>query len=103
MRIGKLLADPRRHRIDDLRCDRGRGLVIEIDHAASDLLRALIRRHSVRKRCTSLSLVEGPKLTRIAEVATSAGTPMAPSTRLVFMLPEEQALPADTEIPARSS
>ena len=28
---------------------------------------------------------------------------MAASTRLAFMLPDEQALPADTEMPARSS
>ena len=35
--------------------------------------------------------------------ASSAGTPIAASTRLGFMLPDEQALPADTEMPARSS
>ena len=28
---------------------------------------------------------------------------MAASTRLGFMLPDEQALPADTEMPARSN
>ncbi len=29
--------------------------------------------------------------------------PMASSTRLGFMLPDEQALPADTAMPARSN
>ena len=51
----------------------------------------------------SRSLVSGPKLTRMVEPASSAETPIAASTWLGFMLPDEQALPADTEIQARSS
>ena len=62
-----------------------------------------IRRHSSRKRSTSLSEVEGPKLTRMTVDAISSGMRIAVRTRLGFMLPDEQALPAETEMPARSS
>jgi hypothetical protein len=62
-----------------------------------------IERHSERKRSISASLVAGPKLTRMAEAAMSGATTIAVSTRLGFMLPDEQALPAETEMPARSS
>jgi hypothetical protein len=54
-------------------------------------------------RSISASLVDGPKLTRMTVLATSGLKPMAPRTRLGLMLPDEQALPADTEMPARSS
>jgi hypothetical protein len=39
----------------------------------------------------------------MTDAAISLGTPIAASTLLGFMLPDEQALPAETEIPARSS
>jgi hypothetical protein len=40
---------------------------------------------------------------RMKQLPTSAGRPIASRTRLGFMLPDEQALPADTAIPARSN
>ena len=51
----------------------------------------------------SLSRVCGPKLTRITSRASSSRQPMAVRTWLVLRLPEAQALPAETAIPARSS
>src|SRR3982751_1805246 len=101
MGVRELLGEPRLHRLRDVRRDRRRCLVIEIDHAAA--ARLLIRRHSSRNRSTSPSLVCGPKLTRRKPDATSAATFIAASTWLAFILPEEQALPAETAIPARSS
>src|SRR6185369_6098784 len=103
MRVGKPLLDPGLHRV---RCfwRNGSGcLIIEVDHAAAAFARFFIFRHSPRKRSTAASRVDGPKLTRIVHEAMSSGTPIAERTRLGFMLPEEQALPAETEIPARSS
>ena len=47
-------------------------------------------------------MVPQPRLTRIADAASSAGTPMAVSTWEGFTLPLEQADPALTAIPARS-
>ena len=46
---------------------------------------------------------QAPDFTRITDAATSSRTCIAPRTRLGFMLPDEQALPAETEMPARSS
>src|SRR5690242_2497566 len=103
MRVDELLLDPGPHRFGDFGGYRRTCLIIEVDHAACALPRLAILRHSARKRSTSASLVVGPKLTRMTDAAISSGTPIAASTRLGFMLPEEQALPADTEIPARSS
>src|ERR1700754_646097 len=103
MRVGEFLLDPRTHRFGDFRRDRRSGLIVEVDHAASALARPLMRRHSVVNLSTSRSSVVGPKLTRMTEAAVSCGTPIAARTRLGFMLPDEQALPAETEIPARSS
>src|SRR6185369_132956 len=103
VRVGKLLLDPRLHRLRDFWRERGCRLVIEVDHAAAALARPAMRRHSAVNRSISASLVLGPKLTRITDAATSSGTPIAASTRLGFMLPDEQALPAETEMPARSS
>ena len=51
----------------------------------------------------SASLVSGPKLIRRKPFATSCGTPIAASTTLPFIAPDEQALPAETAIPARSN
>src|SRR5205085_10048867 len=65
--------------------------------------RDAIRSHSVRNRSTSASLVAGPKLTRIVAPAMSDGTCIATSTALPFIAPDEQALPIDTAIPARSN
>src|SRR5689334_13868918 len=103
MRICELFRDPGLHGIRNLRRDRRRCLVIEVDHAARAEPRSAIRRHSLTKRSMSDSTVCGPKLTRTTDVAISCAMPMADRTRLAFMLPDEQALPADTEIPARSS
>src|SRR6476646_5523069 len=103
MRIRELFRDPGLHCPDDLRSDRRRRLIVEVDHAASALERLRIRRHSPRNRSTSASLVFGPKLTRMKPPAISAGTFIAARTSLDFILPDEQALPAETEIPARSS
>ena len=104
VRVGELLLDPRPHRRRDFGRDRRRRLIIEIDHAALGRSRSAMRRHSARKASTSASLVCGPKLMRrIAAGDIVAATPIAASTWLAFILPDEQALPADTAIPARSS
>src|SRR5207248_6495246 len=103
MRIGEFLLDPRAHRLGHFGRNRRRRLIVEIDHAASAFARDAMRRHSPRKRSTSASLVRGPKLTRMNPPAISAGTFIAVSTSLAFILPDEQALPDDTAIAARSS
>ena len=51
----------------------------------------------------SPGVVPHPRLTRIAEPASPAGTPMAVSTWDGLTLPLEQADPALTAMPARSS
>src|SRR6476660_3668202 len=102
MGVGEFFLDPGLHRGDHFRRHRSRRLVIEVGHAATVFARLRIRRHSPRKRSTSAEVVDGPKLTRMTRTATSSGMPIAPRTRLGFMLPDEQALPAETETPARS-
>ena len=52
---------------------------------------------------TSASVVFHPNDTRIVRAATSGSTPIAANTALVFMLPEEQALPCDTAKPIISN
>src|SRR3954452_9150255 len=103
MGVREFLLDPGLHRLRRFGRNGSGRLVIEIDHAACALARAAILRHSPRKRSMSSSLVDGPKLTRMTQEAISSGTPIAERARLGFMLPEEQALPAETEMPARSS
>src|SRR5204863_8233013 len=103
VRIGEMLIDPWAHRHADFGRERRRRLISEIDHAARASARPRIRRHSSTKRERSRSLVCGPKLTRTTHSAISGATPMAARTRLCFMLPDEQALPAETEMPARSN
>src|SRR6185312_15065931 len=103
MRIREFLLDPRMHRFRDFRSERGRRLVVEVDHAALAAARSAMRRHSARKRSTSASLVEGPKLIRRNPAATLAGTPIAARTALPFIAPDEHALPAETAIPTRSN
>ena len=58
---------------------------------------------AARKRSTSASQVCGPKLTRTTSLATASSHPMACSTWLVLSEPDEQALPAETEMPAISN
>src|SRR5206468_10068650 len=96
MRVGEFLLDPRLHRLGDLGRERSRRLIVEVDHAAAAFARAAIRRHSARKRSTSASLVQGPKLILRKLPAISGGTAIAASTALPFIAPDEQALPADT-------
>src|SRR5215204_5047831 len=55
-----------------------------------------------RKQSTSSSLVENPRLTRIAPAPRRGATPMAVSTCEAATLPDEQADPDDTATPARS-
>src|SRR5678816_3276429 len=101
MRVGEFVLDPGPHRLGNFRSD-GRGrLIVEVDHAALEEARSRIPRHAATNRPMSASVVCGPKLTRITDDAISAGTPIASSTRLGFMLPEEQALPAETAMPVR--
>src|SRR5579864_4609120 len=103
MRIGKPLLDPGLHRPRRFGRDGRCRLVIEVDHAALAAVRSEIRCHSARKRSTSAWLVWGPKLMRRYPPAISAGTPIASRTALLFIAPDEQALPAETAIPARSN
>src|SRR4051812_42291722 len=102
MRIGEIVVDPRLHRLHDFGRHRRRRLVIEVDHAAFAWPWSRMRRHSAMKRTMSFSIVSGPKLTRITQAAISGAMFIAWSTRLAFMLPEEQALPAEIAMPARS-
>ncbi len=83
--------------------ERGGRLVIEIDHAANARAPRDTLRHSAMKASTSASVVDRPKLTRTTSREASTLQPIAPSTWLGFMLPDEQALPADTAIPAMSN
>src|SRR5205814_4320879 len=103
MRVREPLLDPRLHCLDDFGRERRRRLVIEVDHAALAADRRAIRCHSSRKRSTSASTVCGPKLMRRKPLAISVGTAIAASTALCFIAPDEQALPAETAIPARSN
>ena len=58
---------------------------------------------SMRRNCSILVVVPSPRLTRIALPAMPAGTPIAASTWDGPTLPDEQAAPALTATPARSS
>src|SRR5262249_42912550 len=123
VRVTELLREVREHGFEDARIERGRGLVVEVNgrrvrplrkgcggrtHAAlTELPRVFIRRyiavHACRKWSISLSAVLQPRLTRIVEPAISGGAPIACSTWLGPTLPEEQAAPALTMTPSRSS
>src|SRR5438309_4112342 len=103
MGIGEFFLDPRPHGLGHFGRWRRRRLVIEVDHAARAAWRAAMLRHSPMKRSTSDSLVSGPKLMGRYPAATSRGTPIAASTALPFIAPDEQALPAETAMPARSN
>src|SRR5882724_5466196 len=58
---------------------------------------------TARNRLISSGVVSQPKLTRIADLASAASTPMASRTWDGAILPEEHAEPALTATPARSS
>src|SRR5690349_21626181 len=103
MRIGELVLDPGLHCLANLRSDRRGRLIVEVDHAALEEARSRMPRQAATNLSMSLLVLAGPKLTRMTVGAISAGTLIAASTRLGFMLPEEQALPADTAMPARSN
>src|SRR6476469_2976527 len=103
MGIGELVFEPGFHRLRHLGRNRRDRLVLEVNHAAPADARPATRCHSLRKATVSASLVEGPKLMRRKPAATSCRTPIAARTSLFFIFPEEQALPAETAIPARSN
>src|SRR5271166_562038 len=67
-----------------------------LDNPITSLVQAL------RKKSTSPSLVAGPRLTRMAPSARAVGTPIAARTGEADTLPDEQADPEETAIPARS-
>ena len=68
------------------------------------MTRALARLvQAVANKSKSFSADSHPRLSRIAHLARSAGTPIAASTWLGATLPDEQADPEDTATPARSS
>ena len=71
-------------------------MIVEIDHDVAS------SSHTSQKRSTSARVVFHPTLTRMVLAAISGATCMASRTRLVFMVPLEQADPCDTEIPAMS-
>src|SRR3546814_659075 len=80
-------------------------LIIEVDrtsHAASTLALICNSRHAARKQSISAMQVCGANETRMTSRATSGSSPIAASTWLGFIEPDEQAAPADTAIPARS-
>ena len=70
---------------------------LPLDRRETSLLQAF------RNRSMSLSVVVGPRLTRIAPAASAGATPMAASTCEAVTLPDEQAEPDETATPARSS
>src|SRR5581483_10793749 len=119
VRVAEMLGEIGQHRLEHARVERGRGLVVEIDRQGVGALRRRGDRYSThaarastrlrnavqasRKRAMSASLVLQPRLTRIVQPAISGGSPIACSTWLGPTLPEEQAAPALTITPARSS
>src|SRR6476661_3515101 len=103
MGIGELVFEPGFHRLRNFGRNRRGRLVIEVNHAALADARPATRCHSPRKASISASLVEGPKLMRRKPSATSCRTPIAARTSLFFIFPDEQALPAETAMPARSN
>src|SRR5690606_8818100 len=129
MGVGEFHGEVRQHEVEHPGIDRGGRLIVEIDRAvrtiggARRLAAHLIvsrrvdrRRHAAarpwrrarphqaaRKPSTSDSVLSQPRLTRMAQPAASAATPMAPSTWDARTLPEEQAEPLLTATPARSS
>src|SRR5687768_11207267 len=82
VRVSELLLDPRPHCRGHFRRDRGRRLVVEVDHAAR--WRDAIRCHSARNASTSASLVDGPKLIRRKLDAMAGSTCIAFKTWLSF-------------------
>src|SRR5690606_17448301 len=59
--------------------------------------------HAARNSSTSASVVVHPRLTRMADRATSSGKPIAVSTGLTPTLPDEHAAPALMATPAKSN
>src|SRR5690242_10053702 len=102
MRVGVLALEPGQHRGERLERERRGRLVIEIGHAAKLRVSRAIWRQAWMKRVTSASPVVRPKLTRTTSREAASAQPIAASTWLGFMLPDEQAEPAETEMPARS-
>ena len=64
--------------------------------------RSWISRQTSTKRSTSAAVLAQPRLTRTAVIASSSSIPMASSTWLAAILPEEQAEPALIATCARS-
>ena len=90
------------HRLGHFGRNRRRRLIIEVDHAprfARGSRCAAIRREAVDFGLARL----WPEADAEDQPAISGGTPIAARTRLGFMLPDEQALPAETAMPARSN
>src|SRR5579859_7553313 len=107
MGVAEALGEVRQHLFHDARIAGGGGLIVEIDrklHAAScsRISRCEIEMNWSRKPSISVSVVAHPRLRRIAEPASTL-SPIARSTGLGPNLPELQADPALTAIPARSS
>src|SRR5215813_6640637 len=128
MRIAELLGEKGQHRFEHARIERGRRLIVEINrhritqmrfgpaahgsdtraHAARTLTSERRQRryravHARRKWATSASVEFQPRLTRIVEQTRSGRTSIALSTWLGPTFPEEQAAPALTMTPSRSS
>src|SRR3954451_382393 len=132
VRIAELFGEVRQHCVEHARVERRRRLVVEIDrpavcapgcgsgqgggvdhvvhaatHAAARSARPVARRASAiqasRKWSISESVVVQPRLIRIVEPAMRGGRPIALSTWLGPTLPDEQAAPALTITPSRSS
>src|SRR6185369_11720949 len=119
MRIAELLGEVGQHRCNDAWIGRRRRLVVEIDRpvigaaiAGGGAHAALARRRSVRATSApqasmscamSPSFVSRPRLMRMAVPARAGGAPIAARTWLSRTLPDEQAAPALTMTPARSS
>src|SRR6516165_4071800 len=129
VRVAVMLGEIRQYRLENTRVDPGRRLVVEInrrriDHRIRGQPRARFdnnRRHAARarsatpRRCRyrklqarrkcaiSASLELQPRLTRIVEAAISGSTCIAARTWLGPTLPDEQAAPALTITPSRSS
>jgi hypothetical protein len=103
MGVGEFVVEPRAHRGRRLGSERGGGLIVEVDRASCGSL-ALSQPlpgggESVDFGCGGLRAeADAHHFARGASVH-----PIAVSTWLTFIVPEEQALPADTAMPARSN
>jgi hypothetical protein len=84
--------------------DNLRGIPVDDDFRMQpEALRRAMSSHTSQNRSTSARVVVQPKLTRIVRSARSSARPIAVRTWLRFIVPDEQAEPWLTAMPAMSN